>query len=595
MMEGAAAIVGAHPGVYAENMTDTSKAQVVTLAFQSFQGCVDGYKLFHAAQAIGRDGDFLRVKLQKERIRLEEWATRAGLQGGGPTRSNLRWEYIQELLEQQRILLTSSEELRRRYHLKLEEDTRKATHEEDNKPLSGLERLLPTLRPELYTRNAKAIQAANNTIKRLRWAVAGRDKISKIIDDLAGINNELERLLDAADRVWLQSSLSALLREMLSRTTSHTEVLDLQSLLHPSSSVEEHAIHAAATLKRIRLILEVDKRKGETSPEPGTIGPGSQPSLKLLKRKHLSENPQQPNGIYCAKYKGMHVLVEWRSSTPEIYETLRPHVERLALLLKDPDASLSNLQCEGLICQAQKSRFAFVYTIPLAGDLETEAVPHCYSLRDLVTMQSKTSLRDRLVIACRVAEAVLQLHTVGWLHKGIRSENVVFVDETEKRPDLTANTTPYLVGYEFARPIAAPELTASMNTPLSVDLYLHPEKRSHSNTHSCKAFDLYGLATILIEIALWEPLVDVLARQTGDDWVKRIMDAETKGKDLALPSLIQHSTKSAFVQEIAHAAGPKFLEAIELCLNAGNDTSEEADSSVTNQQKIVNVLRSCVV
>jgi hypothetical protein len=255
----------------AEIMTDTSKAQVVSLAFQSFQGCVDGYKLFHTAQAIGRDGDFLRVKLQKERIRLEEWATRAGLQGGGPTRGNLRWEHIQELLEQQRILLTSSEELRRRYHLKLEEDTCTAADEKDDKPLSGLERLLPTLRPELYTRNAKAIQAANNTIKRLRWAVAGRDKIIKIIDDLAGINNELERLLDAADRAWLQSGLSALLREMLSRTTSQTEVLDLQSLLHPSSSVEEHAIHAAATLKRIRLVLEVDKRKGETSPAPGTI------------------------------------------------------------------------------------------------------------------------------------------------------------------------------------------------------------------------------------------------------------------------------------------------------------------------------------
>jgi len=134
-----------------------------------------------------------------------------------------------------------------------------------------------------------------------------------------------------------------------------------------------------------------------------------------------------------------------------------------------------------------------------------------------------------------------------------------------------------------------------MNTPLSLDLYLHPEKRSHSNIHSCKAFDLYGLATILIEIALWEPLVNILARQTGKDWVKRIIDAEAKDKDLALPSLIQHSTKSAFVQEIAHAAGPRFLEAIEICLNAGNDTSDEADSSVTSQQKIVDVLQSCSV
>ncbi|KAM0719464.1 hypothetical protein Q7P37_005369 [Cladosporium fusiforme] len=569
-------------------------AQVVTLAFQSFQSCVDGYKLFHAAQAIGRDGDFLRVKLQKERIRLEEWAIRVNLQGGGQHAANLRWDHIRDVLEQQHILLTSSDELRKRYKLKLHEEIHTVSvDEKNNKPVSGLERLLPTLRPELYTRNAMVIQAANNTVKRLRWAVVGREKVNRVIDDLASLNDELERMLDAADRTWLRSALAALLREMLSRTNCETEVLDLQNLLHQGSNIEEHAIHAAATLKRMRLVLDIDKRDGEVSPEQRTLGPEN--TLTIFKRKYLGDSPQHPTGVYCTRYKGQHALVEWRSSAPELFESQKPHVEKLAVLLTNEYASLANLRCAGLVCYERKARFAFVYNVPLAGDPEAEVAPHCYSLQSLVARQSKTSLRDRLTIACRVAEAVLQLHTAGWLHKGIRSDNVIFVDECEERQETTTNTTPYLVGYGFARPIAAPELTVKMDAPLSTELYLHPEKRSQWNATSRKAFDLYGLATVLIEIALWEPLAQIFSRQGGEDWVKRIADAEAEGKDLALPSLIVHMTSLLAVQEITHSVGPSYCEAIKLCLMTGNDTTEEAESSVKAQQEIVNKLRSCSV
>ena len=252
-------------------------------------------------------------------------------------------------------MLTSSEYVRKKYRVKLIEEEFGDDEVEEKKPSSGLERLLPTLRPKLYeeTTNARAIRAANNTFKRLKWAVAGREKLTKIIDDLAALNDELERLLDAADQSWMRSSMAALLREMLSRSSSESEVMELQQLLRPAVSTEEHAIYAAATFKRIRLVLDVDKRGDEISPAENAA-PETLPSLKMLRAKHLSNTRPDVVGLHFAKYKEASVLVEWRVTTAHMYEDLKPHVENLALLLGSTDASFANLHCTGIVCNEKK-------------------------------------------------------------------------------------------------------------------------------------------------------------------------------------------------------------------------------------------------
>lgn len=559
-----------------------------------FQGCIDGYKLFHTAQAIGKDGDFLRVKLQKERLRLEEWASRAGLQDGQHS-ERLNWNFICHILEQQRLLLTSSEYVRKKYRVRLIEEEFGGDDVEEKKPSSGLERLLPTLRPKLYeeTNNARAIRAANGTFKRLKWAVAGREKLSKIIDDLAALNDELERLLDAADQSWLRSSMAALLREMLSRSSSENEVMDLQQLLRPAVSTEEHALHAAAAFKRIRLVLDVDKRGDEISPAENTAAPETLPSLKMLRPKHLSNTRSDVVGLHFARYKDAPVLVEWRVTTAHMYEDLKPHVENLALLLGSTDASFANLHCTGIVCSEKKSCFALVYAVPPAADLNPAAEFECQSLRRLIDVQTRVSLEDRLSIALQLAQAVLQLHTAGWLHKSIRSEHVIFVGDGEGCAESLLSGKPYLTGYEFARPVAVPSVSERVVSPLSTDLYLHPEKRGRSSPGFRKAFDLYALATLLIEVAMWEPLEIVLSRQTGKPWAKLISDAESNGNDLELPSLVEHVETLAFRREVTHSVGPTFCDAIRLCFDAESSDLKELDSSIQVQQTVVDRLRSC--
>lgn len=184
--------------------------QMVGFAFQAFQACVEAYKFCRTAQRIGADGDFLRTRLQIELFRLERWAERTGLAASRPE-PRLNWEAVRNILRLQTTLLTSAESLKKRYGLDLREVD--GVKEEGKEPGTsgkekGIQRVLGDALRRTRTRRPKlsgdpldpfdpetSISSANNTIKRLQWAAAGRDKVVKVIDDLASLNSELERLL----------------------------------------------------------------------------------------------------------------------------------------------------------------------------------------------------------------------------------------------------------------------------------------------------------------------------------------------------------------------------------------------------------------
>ena len=150
---------------------------------------------------------------------------------------------------------------------------------------------------------------------------------------------------------------------------------------------------------------------------------------------------------------------------------------------------------------------------------------------------------------------------------------------------------PYLVGYDYARPESEIGLTESPDTPLYTDLYRHPDKRDHGSTGFKKRFDLFALGSLLCELALWEPLVDVLSRHSGKDWTNAIQEAEVGRKELKLPSLLDIIQTPKFDGEISHAAGPTFCEAIHLCVHGDTGAQEEFDVSLHAQRSIVHKLQ----
>lgn len=574
-------------------------ASVAQLAV-TLESCIDAYKFCHRAQRIGADGDFLRTKLQLERIRLEAWAERAGLPSSCNDRLN--WQMISHILQQQKGLLTSSEKLKKRYQLNVPEESSQGggdgEEEEWAQPSpSGVERFLSALRPEVYTPGARAINAANSTLKRLRWAAVGRDKLSRVIDDLSALNDGLEKLLDAADRDWLRSSNGTLLREVLSRTTNPEEVLAVQKLLHPTLSVDQKTIDAAAEFKRIRLIVGTDKREDEIQPTPSKKTATKMPSLKVLKEKKFSSDSLalSERGIHQATYDGSAVLVEWRVIDPDKFDIAKKHIQILALLLGNAGPSFASLQCIGLLEQPKKGRFGLVYEMPGVPSLEKSSTMTHRTLYDLISSQRKVSLEARITVACAMADAVTQLHTSGWLHKNIRSNNVIFVKGSLSGDLEFLNSAPYLVGYDQARPDNVSALTQIPDASLHDDLYRHPSKRGPVTGSYRKVFDLYALACLLTEVALWEPIIDTFSRNDEQDWTSKIKAAEDEKKDIELPSLISIAESAAFTQDVVHAVGSRYLEAIQLCLSSIEDAKDNDETSIGLQRSIGEKLRQCKI
>ena len=123
----------------------------------------------------------------------------------------------------------------------------------------------------------------------------------------------------------------------------------------------------------------------------------------------------------------------------------------------------------------------------------------------------RPSLNDRIKAAAALTDTVLQLHTAGWLHKSIRSANVLLFPSTQTTSSQEYHLPPaFLGGYEFARLDSTTESTKAPGTFEPLLLYRHPLSLSEDRDPYCKAFDLYSLGCVLLEIGLWWPLLTMI-------------------------------------------------------------------------------------
>jgi hypothetical protein len=107
------------------------------------------------------------------------------------------------------------------------------------------------------------------------------------------------------------------------------------------------------------------------------------------------------------------------------------------------------------------ARIGFVFEKPSVEGVSPDSRP--VSLFELLDSSAKPRVTDRIRLAHAVANCLLYLHSVNWLHKGLRSQNVVFfpinVKEKGKPSTKIDYSKPYLSGFDFARPARADEMT----------------------------------------------------------------------------------------------------------------------------------------
>lgn len=225
------------------------------------------------------------------------------------------------------------------------------------------------------------------------------------------------------------------------------------------------------------------------------------------------------------------------------------------------------LPCRGLVNDVGNSRMGIVFSTAesASGTMKTLLD----TIRDAST---PPPLGWRFALACQLATALHHLHSVQWLHKSIRPDNIVsfppmtsprdglsrltsekrlsinkppesLSDVTEKLgvgdgviPELTEAppTLPpfYLVGWDLSRPNHPSELSETLSVSTSgyqskrdtIKMYSHPltHERALGGTSKMRQryraeYDIYSMGLVLLEIGLWRTIDTMRVRGRDDD------------------------------------------------------------------------------
>ena len=443
-------------------------------------------------------------------------------------------------------------------------------------------------------------------------------------------------MLESAEQDFVRNALSAVLRDLVSRSTLPTDMTIIKALLDMDYISGTSSIEAAASLKQLRLYLGVDRRSDEkaiprehTSFVDSAINDNSSGSsrqtLSKLSYKQLQREEtvtigecRHEIGTYRSPKKGLHsqVLIEWKSVEKQVEARLKTRIERLTLLMSNiSDPAFHSLKCLGYLgyqTPGACNMYGLIYEVV---DLNHETPPFSASslrpLSSLFGLSKAPSLTRRIRIAFALAETILQLHTSGWLHKGIRSENVIFLDRAMHVWENGSSLGPFVAGYEYARADNPLEMTEDAPSNPIADLYRHPEAQGVVRLSFKKIYDLYALGCVLLEVALWQSLEDILF-DAGNVEEKPAEAAENsnlqqeahlkwtaiiRGKQL----LIEKEINASIFDKIAYHAGDKYRDAVQMCLLAGmstqtsEDDDDESEESIQTQLDIVRVLGQCNV
>ncbi|TVY52633.1 hypothetical protein LCER1_G005484 [Lachnellula cervina] len=226
--------------------------------------------------------------------------------------------------------------------------------------------------------------------------------------------------------------------------------------------------------------------------------------------------------------------------------------------------------------EALDPRIGFVFEKPKDEGVSPDTPP--VSLFDLLSSSPKPRVTDRIRLAHAVANCLLYLHSVNWLHKGLRSHNIVFFPTAskDKRGGIKKvdYSKPYLSGFDFARPARADEMTEIPGDVPEYNMYRHPSTQGQGfgpRESFRKSFDIYSLGVVLVELASWQTIDRVLDLDVGR------MRTAMKIRD----TLLEESR----IQEVGSNMGEMYERATAKCLAGGNElgileTDDETSDAV---------------
>ena len=531
------------------------------------------------------------------------WAKESGL-----IEDNLRCTrneaiLIQNTLYELQSLLSDTEKLKKRYKLDL--------RHKDHTSISRLELDGAMDETETFARTSiitaeerasilrrmKLVKNASVLPKRLFWAACDKENMRDMVQAAHGFIDQLSSHLEQQQQRQIQSKLDTAVLTNIDLTSRVEDLASLMTALNAGLNGQPHVARDAGSnnleniiqTKTLRLELgvsdddSISKKSTSTSEDaPINLDPGK------LKRSNDSESPPARE---IAVYGADNVYVEWKTiKDRRQIRKLKPRIQALCKLLRAPKShGFRALKCRGLIELVGKDVFGMVYDFPK----EAAGGSGQYRLRDAYGFAPcRPSASSRKRLALELSTTVLLLHTAGWVHKGIRSANILyFKSQLPNLPDDTDEILkePWLMGYEYARFDNPDMMSELQSSEPGVDIYRHPDILGGEPCSFMKEHDIYAFGLVLLEIGFWCPLVKI---------IKGLVDVEKEPASSAffeIKDFVLGNTaigKENFIlQQLRFYMGDVYADIVKKCLEGEGFE----DSVASFKQTVVQVLADMIL
>ncbi|KAL2131380.1 hypothetical protein VTI74DRAFT_5162 [Chaetomium olivicolor] len=613
---------------------------VISLTWDVFDSCVRIFKFITALVEMPREYEQYRLQLIIEYNRVLAWGKAAGLVDvpeGSSLSVTLGSDGIELVAIVARIqwLLSEFRELNARYGNELPKsgkdgdkgDEKRAGEQPTDidvlKEVSSLAVSYETKKKErrhlrgtnhirdFFEKTGRHTKDIVTHPARVRWIAVDKEAFEALLKDLHALTERLHELMRNYREKQIDDITAKTYREMLLTRNNVQDLHDMlgaiSRLITTSSNTrkDQSAHHNDTTLQDLIQLKRIS-RTSETILSQLTTPSHARISLKTTVQKYTpallstsltwNEPPSIPIPDALPRPRGILTLpsgddlpvwIEWKTLGTDIPPNSLKDEESalrtlaLAEMLHLPKpATLHAPECVGYFDDREVSgveRYGWIFRMPVGGGFETRVVSLHQILGEREKKYGRPGLSERVKMASALAETVLDLHAVNWLHKGIFSENVLFfVDGEDEEGDEGGRYDPgkpVLSGFEFSRPDGTQ--TTARDVDVVWDLYRWPsiQRQRPTERNSKKTYDLYSLGLVLLEIAHWERLDRLmhLGREDGEDGVLKVPLVESKSVRDWLLGLkdgapFEKAGKPNPLKELRNVVGNRYWKAVERCI-----------------------------
>ncbi|KAF4511873.1 hypothetical protein G6O67_001077 [Ophiocordyceps sinensis] len=488
----------------------------VSLSLQLLGGCIKGFVLLSTAGRLGKDASSIMCMLNMQEMQLTNWAREAGLlTGNGTLDSRLNPRAVEVTLQTLQALLLDTETLKTRYGLALVPQSGgqgQTAAQLQAAALSDLDMVMTAVSDDTrrqVLQRAKLAQG-QNLFKRLWWAAVDKDNIEKLVSDVRFLVRGLCHMLEPQRHQDVLDSTAAITSSLVSINHSFRQLTLVSETLNalrgdvlalPDAVLK--GLAASAEIKALRTGLgDDDQDQQEPSPPDAPPRQHLLGKLEPLSRSKLTnfQPLKRAEGMGLADYAGQRVFVEHKAIDPLMRSKLMPRAENLAALLNLPKSeTFRSLSCRGVIEESDRATFVFHHPTPDRPEAPRSLL-HLFSAKDGI---EAPSLTVRLQLAVIIAKTLQSFHRAGWLHKSLRSENILFFANMPSRHVIA---DPVLAGFAFARMGSPTEISEQPSAEPKHDIYRHPQALGEPTASFRPEMDAYSLGVVLLEIAEWRAL-----------------------------------------------------------------------------------------